>query len=239
MKLRLLWIGIVALAMASCEAHEKGRAVVSYDREPPEFILSVTLDTTGSYEKLMFGPDAKAYRHFVGLKDSFHRERAGSEDLIMLSQITGTGVDPLVWSGYPRTFQRAFSNAYEFNTFLKDRASPHGSRVFDSMADVLDSVLARHDAHPGTQSACFFYTDMDDNVGNIERSRARLLSSLRAYAKKGGIVAILWVDRKYEAEWWTNLRNCGFTPAQPPLIGPSHFIVEAKINADPPVLSFE
>jgi hypothetical protein len=221
-------LGLVSLAaVCGCEPRRE-QHVSPLAQDEIENVVVILLDMSGSYAARS-GADGEAYGFALQVVDRYFRNSIGSNDRLVLAQISGTEKS-LLWEGTPIQLRQKFSTADEFHRFLQAKSSPHGSRVHSGAADALDYVLAFPGvANDTTRSAVFVLSDMLDNFPDSEQSKQRLLRSLAAYSQSGGAVGLYWVDSSLLAEWRANLRNAGI----------KNFVVESEIVADPALPTFE
>ena len=230
-RLALKFLAIMLLCMGalpSCEQRRAEQTSILPEQEC-EYLMAVVVDMSGSYAMQMQTDAGKAYRFLLLLVDRFFRDRIGSNDKIVIAQVSGAEKS-LLWDGSPRALRQRFPNAEKFREFLLAGSDPMGSRVHDGVADTLDYIMG----YPGvvngeTKSALFVMSDMDDNFPEAERSKARLLQSLTAYSRLGGVVGFYWVDQSLVPVWRDGLREAGSDRA----------VVESEIAEEPLIPTFE
>lgn len=173
--------------------------------------------------------DGRAYRFTLRVIDRYFRDRIGSDDKIIIGQLSGSD-SPMLWEGTPAQLRRTFPSADAFRDFLVSHANPAGSRIHDGIADALDYLLDYPGITSGeTQSAMFVMSDMLDTTGDCGESKDRMLKLLAAYGRQDVSVGLYWVHQSLVLQWRTHLQDAGIR----------HFVVESQIVADPPLPSFE
>jgi hypothetical protein len=171
----------------------------------------------------------KAHRFLLLLVERFFRDRIGSNDKIVIAQVSGAEKS-LLWDGSPRALRQEFPNAEAFRDFLLAGSNPAGSRVHDGIADTVDYIMDYPGVANGqTKSALFVMSDMDDNFPEAEASKARLLRSLAVYSSRGGVVGFYWVNQTLVSVWRKGLAEAGFGRA----------VVESEIAAEPLIPTFD
>ena len=216
-------------AVPGCEKCQEDKQSSPLVVQDTEFLLVIVLDVSGSFIEYVNEDSGKAYYYILSLIDKFFRNRLGSDDKIVLAQLSATDKS-LLWDGSPRTLRQSFPDAKAFRKFMLERSNPNGSRVHDGIADALDYVMD----YPGvaaakTKSAIFVLSDMDDNFPNPEQSKARLVKALSDYSCIGGAIGIYWCDQSLVPVWRKHLRQSGIRS----------WVVESEIVADPTVPSFD
>lgn len=226
--LRYLGLGLVMLSLG-CEGRRAREHTLQVREEPKEYVIAIAVDLSGSYRDLLLGDDGKAW-HFLGaIIQQLSTTRAGAEDRVILAQISGAP-KALLWEGSLPALRRSFPSAAAFRTYLLSKANASGSRVHESIADLVDYVTAYPGVKQGhTKSAVFVLSDMENNLGDEAATRQRLLTSLTAYARTGGTVGMYWVDSRFCSNWQRWLKEAGFPNA----------VVENEIVANPLLPRFE
>ena len=174
--------------------------------EPHDMIVMIFLDTTLSDADNM---QKYGYKFCLHTIDSLFSKRMGSNDKLILCQISGTK-KAIFWDGEPKSLRREFADDKAFMKFLLSRPDPGGSRVHDSISDGLEYLLI----YPGvkekkTKVVTVILGDMDDNFPDKEKSKARLLKNLVEYAKVDSCLGIYWCDRDLLVDWTRHLHECG------------------------------
>lgn len=221
---------ILALVLSlGCEARRSREGQLAVDEERREYLIAVAIDLSGSYQELMLGGNGKAWQFIGGLINSLSMARAGADDRIIISQISGSK-KALLWEGSLQSLRRDFPSAQAFRSFLLGKAEATGSRVHESVGDLVDYITEYPGVKEGkTKSALFILSDMEDNFPDSESTKQRLISSFRSYAKTGGMVGIYWCDSQFCGEWKRHLTEAGF----------KNVIVESAIVAAPSLPRFE
>lgn len=210
-----------------CELREQTQAT-AFHQHDSEQILTILLDLSGSYADLM-AEDGRAYRFTLRVIDRYFRDRIGSDDKIIIGQLSDSDT-PMLWEGTPSQLRREFPTADAFREFLVSHSHPAGSRIHDSIADTLDYLLDYPGVTSGkTQSAVFVLSDMLDTTSDSEESKDRMLGLLAAYGRQDVSVGLYWVHQSLVLAWRTHLQDAGIR----------RFVVESEIVADPPLPSFE
>ena len=224
---RKWFIVAVVVVLAGCQPRiEEPVAVVP--AQECDYLLAVVVDMSGSYAAQMTS-DGRAYKFLMHLVERFFRDRIGSNDRIIIAQVSGTE-KALLWDGSPRALRQEFASAKAFADFLQSRSNPAGSRIHDGIAETLEYVMDFPSVASGkTKSAMFVLSDMDDNFPDSDSSKARLVQALSEYAKTGGVVGFYWVDHALVSGWRQSLKAAGLNTS----------VVESEISAQPPIPTFD
>lgn len=225
---RCMALILAALLLPSCQPVPESR--VGFEQDETELLVTVCLDTTGSFEHQLFGAggeEGKVWTTFLQILDRFFRERQLSKDRLVVTRIYGDK-KAILLDAQPQTFQRRFKDAAAFKAYLLGQPDPGGSRVYDSLRDTVDYLVLQHKNAPKLKSLLLVMSDMDDNVRESEKSKDLLIDSLKTYAKTGGLVGIYGCELSSVPEWSRVLDQAGF----------KSYVVEPDIKDNPklPVL---
>lgn len=190
--------------------------------EETEYMLALDFDTSSSFEQHLRGNDPKALKHAIAIKDAFFRERQGSDDRLVISQISsGRNV---LWDGKSKSFKKRFTNPASFRDFLIQHSNG-GSWIHASMADTIGYLVSEHERNPKLRTAAIFYTDMEEN--GEPKDKDRFITVLRQYAKHRGFVGIYFASLPLIPEYKKILTDSGVK-----------FVIESDARVDPAVVSF-
>ncbi|MCA9078108.1 MAG: hypothetical protein KDA93_23970 [Planctomycetaceae bacterium] len=221
-------ISILVIGLLSgCGPRREPQAQSTFQQEDCEYVVTVLLDLSPSFFNEMT-EGGQAYNFNAALLDHYFRERLGTNDQLIIAQISGEK-RALLWQGTPLQLRQKFPSATAFGEFLRSNANPNGSLVHDAIAATVDYVLADPNVASGrAKSAIFVLSDMADN-GSSEDSEERALDSLKAFGRVGGIVGMYYVDQRLVPDWRTKLKDAGIRES----------CVEAEIVGTPTLPSFE
>jgi hypothetical protein len=217
---------LVATLAAGCE--KRHEAVDStFGQIESDYVLTIVVDLSGSFVQKM-AEDGKAYDFTLRVVDRYFRDRIGTNDRILIAQISGAD-QALLWEGTPVDLRHEFPSAPAFRSFLQSHAIQSGSLVHAAMTSALQHVMTDHRVARGqTKSALFVLSDMMDNGGDAESERL-LMQELTDYGRCGGVVGLYYVDHPLVAVWKRRLNDAHI----------KHFCVESEIVAKPPLPSFD
>ncbi len=191
-------------------------------------VVLVLVDMSGSYDELM-AEKGKAFELVSEILAKYFRGRAGSgtNDRIILGQLSAAEKPAMLFDGTPLEMRRQFPTPAAFRDWLKQHSDARGSRLHDGIREGVKYVMAQPGVAEGkTKSAIFVASDMDDNASDESgpanyKSINKLLGELKGYAQAGGNIALLYVEPPRCEQWRTDLRACGFKSG--------HFAVESAI----------
>lgn len=179
------------------------------DRETKIVIL---LDLSGSFQQMMV-VDGKAYQFCLRVADKYFRSRIGTQDEIVIAQISGTD-RALLWQGTPAQLRRDFPGPTEFQQFLQHKAGPGGSLVYDSIASTVEYLISEPEIDTGTaRSAVFVLSDMLENGPDPETSKNRMMNAFATYGKHHGCVGLYFVDQGLVTYWRDEMKSSGVVHA--------------------------
>ena len=226
-------LGLLLALIPACEAPPPPSSPQSsappMQAEVPEYLVGVVLDLSGSYEEKMLGGEGKAWKFFMGVISKMFLDRSDNNDRLVIAQISARP-RAMLWEGSPASLRQEFGGAGGFKTFVRKHSDPSGSRVHDSIADMVDYVTNYPGVKEGkTKTAIFVLSDMEDNFPDSPGSERRLCASLKNYAAVKGVVGFYWVEHAFTAKWKGNLQQVGF----------KNPVVESGIVSNPTLPNFE
>ncbi len=172
-----------------------------------QFKVAILLDLSGSFEHLMC-EGGKAYQFALNVLDHYFRERLGTDDKLIIAQISGADRS-LLWEGTPLQLRQNFPSAKAFGEFLRIKSDPSESHIHDSIIHSLEYITSDPAIMNGqAKSAVFILSDMLDN-GSSQDSKKQAIEALSTYAEKGGVVGMYYVDQFLVSEWRKELQNAG------------------------------
>lgn len=195
-----------------------------------EYVLTILLDMSGSFSSMM-ADDGKAYAFVCQVLDKYFRDRLGTQDRLILAQLSGNE-RALLWQGTPAELRQEFASASEFRDFLMAKADPNSSLIHAGLAQAVEYSLEDPVVVSGKgKPAVFVLSDMLDTSVESEQSKKRAVAALADFGKKGGVVGIYYVDTLLCSQWRQIVRDAGFSPA--------HYRVEADIVGRPALPNFD
>ena len=222
----LIVVAIVLMTAAGCEKRrEAAKTLVADDTR---YIMTILLDFSGSFEHMM-ADGGKAYEFALAVLDKYFRDRIGSDDKLIIAQISGND-RALLWQGTPVQLRQEFSSPQAFAEFLRAKANPGGSLVHEAIARTIEYVNSEPTIANGKwQAALFVLSDMNSN-GDKSDSKERALAALTEFGKEhGGVVGMYYVDQTLVAPWRQDLRTAGI----------KEFCVESEIVGKPNLPNLE
>lgn len=198
----------------------RGDAVVL--REERGCVVTVLLDLSGSFHAQMVD-GGKAHAFCLAILDTYFKDRIGEKDEIVIAQVSGAD-RALLWQGTPLQLRRDFSDPTDFQRFLRNRANPGQSKVFQNMAKCLEYASSDPDVVNGkATTAVFVLSDMLDNDPDRDAARERLKKALETFASRDGVLGCYYVDQEIIAKCREFLATSGLRK----------FTVEADIVGNP------
>ena len=132
----------LALVLSGCQVHEEIHTnAIQHDRR--KYVCAILMDTSGSFQSLLFGRDGRAYEFCMETAKDFHDE-IGDDGTILLAQLSGND-DPLLWEGTPQQLMSSFSSAENLRDFIRSKSDPNASRLFGGLADAMAYLRRRAD----------------------------------------------------------------------------------------------
>ena len=186
-------------------------------------IIVIVFDMSGSFDDLIY---KKGYPFAMAVVDRYFRNRIGSNDRLIISQISAPGMKSLLWDGKPSSLKRDFASADKFKEFLRKKSNPAGSRLYDGISESMEYLISYPGVAEGkTSTAVFVLSDLDDNCSDPAKGKMRLLKNLAEYSKVKGSIGFYWVEDRFVPPWRQHMKESGI----------KHYVVEADIAADVPL----
>lgn len=212
-------------ALAGCEKRQESERS-TFTRNEAEHVLTIVLDLSGSFAEGM-ADNGPAFGFTLRLIDKFFREHIGTQDRIILAQISASD-EPLLWEGTPLELRREFPTAQAFRAFLLERADPNGSLVYSGVTKALRYAMSRQDEHV-TKSACLVLSDLVDHSASSKADARRMLQTVADYCQSGGEAAFFYVDQSVGPFLEKHLAEMGH----------AEVLVETEIVGTPTLPNFE
>jgi hypothetical protein len=220
-------LALTLIVAVGC-AKRENPTVSAFEERDCDYVLAVVIDLSGSFSQLM-ADDGKAHEFLLYVLDQYFRDRIGSQDKVLLAQISG-GTQSLLWEGTPTQLRREFSTPAHFREFLLAKADPGGSLVHEALADTLEYMIAEPSVVAGrAKPAILVLSDMLDTGEKSPQMRQRVVGSLAKFSQLGGVVGLYFVDERWHAAWRRILRESGMREC----------VVESQIVSRPTLPRFE
>ena len=230
--IRTILLASTIAFMPGCEAKRertpppKETSIVQVDQS--QYIVMLVLDLSGSFEQQM--TDGGQAWTFAGMAlDRYFRDRRENRhDRFIIAQVSGT-TKSLLWEGTPEHFRRDFTGE-SFREFLKEKADPNGSKVYDGVSHALGYFNRIPNVRNGAaKSAVLILSDLMDNGPDKEAAEKRFLTSITDFDKLGGVGGIWYCDQDEYMKWRPALDNAGL----------DDFIIECDFKGHPTLPSFQ
>lgn len=219
----------VTVLQLSCQKREITTAPPPFTDETYDYMLAVVLDMSGSFADKMQANNPIAYRFFMRVSENFFVERMGSDDQIVIAQLSADE-NTLLWQGKPSSLKKRFPTPEAFSQFLLENSSPSGSRVYSATADTLDYIMDMPGIGEHTRLLTIVLSDMSNEVPEDSReAKARLAQSLQQFSQLNGAIGLYWVDQQFIPEWKQHFRDAGI----------EHYRIECAIVDDPELPHFD
>ena len=181
----------LALVLSGCQVHEESHTnAIQHDRR--KYVVAILMDTSGSFQSLMFGQDGRAYEFCMETAKDF-REEIGDDGTVLLAQLSGND-DPLLWEGTPQQLMSSFSSAENLRDFIRSKSDPNASRLFGGLADAM--AYLRGVSGPDTILCVVVLTDLIDNSPTQKEDRKRLVEELRRFNKPQNCIGMYYLATK-------------------------------------------
>lgn len=221
-----VFLATLAILSGGCQRRDTtAKSLFVVDQS--ETSVTLIVDLSGSFQHQMAN-EGHAYRFIQDLCDKYFLNSLGTNDRLVIGQISGEG-DALLWEGTPLALRQDFPTPEAFRDFLLARSNSGGSKVTESMVKTLEYLLDRSPTTSSTNRAIFVLSDMIENSSEPTMDEKRAVELIGDYSKSGGIVGMYFVHQTLVGRWRENLRQAGV----------ANFFVESDIVSRPTLPSFE
>ena len=232
---RWTFASLLMLSVAGCSPRRDAQSGVpaqtqtaSLGKTDDETVVLIALDLSGSFRDRIAGR-GEGYEFATRVIDRYFRGRIGTQDKLVIAQISGTDRS-LLWEGTPLMLQRQFPTADAFRDYLLSKADPNGSHVFKGLSHAIRYVLSDSRVESGkAKTAVFVLSDMLDNGPDSESEEKYLNHEMAELGWRGALIGMYWVDQDQTLIWRQKLRQFGVKNCR----------VESEIVGQPPLPSFD
>ncbi len=154
--------------------------------------------------------DPAAFNFFMAIIEKYKRDRAGYQDRIVISQLSGNNKS-LLFDGRTGDLKKAFSSQEQFKDYLLRSANDKGSNVYASIDRTLSYLTKRIGIDQDTTQITIILSDLMDNSASSDTDRAAMIETMKEYCTNGTF-GLYWVDESQMDEWGDIMREVGFDP---------------------------
>lgn len=215
---------LAGLVLAGCEKRQV-QETKTFAASTKGALLTVVLDLSGSCEQLMSANGGQGYAFTMKLIDHYFRTRMGTDDRLLLVQLSANSTHPLLWEGTPLALRKQFPTPQALRSHLLSRADPSGSLVYTGVTRALEHSIARQSAQGAAgKNAVIVLSDLLDSQGDKAEAR-QMLDAVARYSQGGGAVAFYYVDQTVATYLNQHLQE----------LGVEDYCVETDVVAMPPL----
>ncbi len=231
MKSLLLSLTGIFLLFAGCVKSPDLGQTSPFEAQELDACLVIVIDLSGSYQDLW---DKRAYDLFLQLSERYFNESMGTENRLIISQISGTE-KALLFEGKPSDLRKQFRSPQELSNFLKENSDPDSSRVYAATRQTLDYVNTLPGLTDNTRLLTLIFSDMLDSESPFQiwdnPFPQELQNSLKRYQAQGGGIALYFVADSERQRWNQFLQETGFSSG--------HYLIESHLSANPQLPRFD
>jgi len=199
---------ILAVLLTGCSPRAEKSATANVGMTEDEFMLVIGIDMSGSFSHRM-ADGGDGHRFMMTLIDNYFRSRIGSQDKILILQLSAND-DVLLYEGTPMDLRRKFPTPREFAAFLNKHADANGSLLQRGLNRALKYVLSDYRVKSGhSKVGMFVLSDMEDtenDAGVLEELTDRLAKLKDA----GGILGMYYLSIDECEAWRRKMGEIGF-----------------------------
>lgn len=224
----LLVAAMIAVVTPGCGKRREHTEPQVFGDKEREYVLTIVLDMSGSFTNLM-AYDGKAYQFAVAVVDRYFRDRIGSQDILIIAQVSGTDRS-LLWEGRPSELRKEFPSPEKFRDFLLENADSSASLIHEGMVQSIRYMMNDDCVKTGkAKSAMFVLSDMLDTQDKGGDVNPELAQALADFGGCGGMMAVYYCDSRLVPVWQQRLSDAGI----------NHYRVESEIVRTPVLPSFD
>lgn len=204
-----------------------GNAVLG-EREEENIVL-LAVDASPSFQKRIADGSSQFAMRVV---EKFFRDRAGSQDKLVIARLSGDGERALVWEGTPLQLRKQHPTPESFREFLMGKADSKEAQIHKGLRHAIQYVLSDpRIANAQAKVAVIVLSSMIDGTeADLDNREAGYLRhELNQIGWRGGAVGFYGVDQSRLLYWRRELAD----------LGVKNFRVESEILGDPPIPSFD
>ncbi|MCG6157619.1 hypothetical protein [Rubinisphaera margarita] len=219
------------LLLSGCVKSPDVGETAPFESQELDACLSIVIDMSGSFSEIW---EDRAYDLFLNLSDRYFNDSMGTENRLIISQLSGNE-QAVLFEGTPTDLRRRFRSPQELSQFLKGSSDPGASHVYEATRRTLDYVGSVTGVTSDTRLLTVILSDMIDTQSASQiwdpTVPSPLSDSLRRYQAKGGGLALYFVAESERERWNELLRETGFQPG--------HYVIESSLAANPQLPRFD
>lgn len=223
-------MGFLMLLSGCIKSDSLQEDVAPFETKGLDRALVIVIDMSGSFVQHW---ETKAYPMFIDLADQFFTEGIGMDTRLVICQLSNSE-QVVLFEGSPQAFRKEFQSSAKFSTFLKSNSDASGSRVYHATNRALNYVNHMSGVDDETKLLTVFLSDMIDSNTDFttrEKAKAEVISSMQEYNKRGGAIALYYVDHNQVPTWQSITHDADF-PA-------GYSLIESDLSASPQLPKFE
>lgn len=204
-----------------------GNAVLG-EREEENIVL-LAVDASPSFQKRIADGGSQFAMRVV---EKFFRDRAGSQDKLVIARLSGDGERALAWEGTALQLRMQHPTPSSFRDFLMGKADSKEAQIHKGLRHAVQYILSDpRIANGRAKVAVIVLSSMIDHTeADLDNREAGYLRhELNQIGWRGGAVGFYGVDQSRLLYWRRELAD----------LGVKNFRVESEIVGDPPIPSFD
>lgn len=214
---------LACLLAAGCEKRQV-RETRTFAAPAGGSLLTIAIDQSGSCAPLM-ADGGQGFAFLLRLVDSYFRAGIGSNDRLLLVQLSGNASQPLLWEGSPLALRRQFPSPHDLAAYLATHSDPSGSQIYSGVTRALRYAQSRHQAGSGQgKNAVVVLSDLVDSTADKREAR-RMLEAVADFSRSGGASAFYYVNQQVSEYLIEHLKEMGV----------EDYRVESEIVSQPPL----
>lgn len=193
---------VLIASLCGCTRRDTSKAV-SWEQEPTDYTLLIIVDI----DTIKTNPRAADFITYA--VNNYFRERVGTSDHIIISQLSGNK-RPLLFQGTPRDLRQQMQTPEALRDYLI-AASSQGRRINDGISESLDYVSHTTSVkRGGAAPIALIVSSMIDGNPESKESDDRMMGELIKFGNTGGQMAFYFCDQERMAYVRDKMEKAGF-----------------------------
>jgi hypothetical protein len=194
-----------------------------------ERVLLIALDLSPSFRDKIV-KSGEAYSFALRAIDRYFRGSAGSQDRLVIAQLSDSADRSLLWEGKPLDLRRQFPTPDAFRDYLISKADSSGSHIYKGLRCAMQYVFSDSRVTAGkTKAAVIVISSMNDDGHYTENEEGYMNHEICQLGWRGGAIGFYFVDQNQVVRWRERLL----------VFGVKNSVVESEIVGKPQLPSFD
>ncbi|GAB5407354.1 MAG: hypothetical protein Aurels2KO_55850 [Aureliella sp.] len=215
------------MLLSGCVPSQTGKDYHPFETVEIDSCLTILIDMSGSFATRW---DDEAYPLFLELSNSYFTEAMGTENRLVIAQLSGNS-QAVLFEGKPADLQSRFKSPEELVAFLRERSDGASSLVYRAIESTTNYLLQMQGMTDQTRLMTVVLSDLRDTDPARQAAGGDMIESLREYRERGGALALYYVGAEEMPRWEKILAESGFTSKD--------YLIQGELTATPQLPKFD